>query len=30
MFTCEEEKYPEYGDKFVAWSNMLSLVPIEE
>ena len=30
MFTCEEEKYPEYSDKFVAWSNMLSLVPIEE
>lgn len=26
MFSCEEEKYPEYSEKFVAWSNYLSLV----
>ena len=29
MFTCEEEKYPEYNEKFIAWSSYLSLVPID-
>ena len=29
MFSCEEEKYPEYSEKFVAWSDYLSLVEAE-
>ncbi len=30
MFYCEEEKYPEYNEKFIAWSSYLSLVEIPE
>ncbi len=30
MFSCEEEKYPEYNEKFIAWSNYLSLVEVPE
>lgn len=30
MFSCEEEKYPEYKDKIAAWSSYVSLVEIPE